>query len=135
MAYDPPSSSTRNSKALNTWWLVNAQRGSTISYDVTIIASATLLAGIIGQIILETGTSSDGGVTVTADATPLAVATTGYNAGLVNPGGPQTLKVSGPVSTGAYARIRTNNVSGTPAYTNPSTGASNSAYGWELYNG
>lgn len=135
MAYDPPSSSTRNSRALNTWWLVNAQRGSTISYDVTINASATLLAGTIGQVTLQTGTSSDGGITVTADSAPLAVATSGYLAGLVNPGGPQTVKLSGPVPTGSYARIVSTNVAGTPTYTNPSTGASNSAYGWELYNG
>lgn len=135
MAYDPPGTSARVSRPLNTWWLVNTVRGTTISYDVTISASSTLIAGIIGQIILETGTSTDGGATVVADTTPLAVATTGYNAGLVNPGGPQTVKVSGPIEVNKYARIRTNNVSGTPTYTNPYTGAANQAYGWELYNG
>lgn len=135
MSYDPPSSSTRNSRALNTWWLVNAQRGTTISYDVTINASATLLAGTIGQVTLQTGTSSDGGVTVTLDSAPLAVATSGYLAGLANPGGPQTVKLSGPVPAGSYARIVTTNVAGTPTYTNPSTAVANSAYGWELYNG
>lgn len=135
MAYDPPSNTTFNSRALNTWWLVNAQRGSTISYDVTVNASATLLAGTKGRLTLQKGTSSDGGVTVTPAASPLKVVNTGYNAGLVNPGGPQTMSVNGPVLTGEYARIVTTNVEGTPTYENPSTAVANSAYGWELYNG
>lgn len=135
MAYDPPSNSSRISRALNVWWQVNQQRGATISYNVQINTSATLVAGIIGSLFLETGTSSDGGVTVTIDTDPLDVQRSGLNAGLLNPGGPQTVKVSGPVTINYYARIRPVNDSGTATFSNPRTGTANSAYGWELYNG
>lgn len=135
MAYDPPSSSARVSRALNTWWQVSVFRGATISYNVQINTSATVVAGIIGSIILETGTSTDGGVTVVADAIPLDVQRSGLNAGLLNPGGPQTVKVSGPVEIYKYARIRTVNDSGTASFSNPQSGVANQAFGWELYNG
>lgn len=134
MAYDSPGVTAKVSRPLNTWWLVNDQRGSTIKFSVTINTNATLLAGMIGQVVMETGTSIDGGLNITPDATPLDVATTGLNAGLLNPGGPQTVTLSGPVDRLQYARIRSVNVQGAPTYTNPYTNAINSAYGWESYN-
>lgn len=111
--YTPPAAANVMSRPVNTVFQPSDQRTTIACYNVTITASATLILGSQGQIVLEQ--SADG---VTGWST-VQTASFGINSGLLITA-PATVSVFGVITRGYYCRIRTVSVIGTPTFGTPS---------------
>ncbi len=109
------ASQSAQTRTLNTIYQISATRGAFVFYSVQITVTASISGGQDGDCILEI--ASDSGFTTnvqTLQVSPgsqsytLAIALQGVQKGSVN--------VSGYVPAGYYARIRTVNNTGTPAF-------------------
>lgn len=110
-----PASQSTATRALNTAFQVSATRMALVSYSVQIIVTASIAGGQTGDVILEI--ASDSGFT--ANVQTLAIAGVGqtYTLAIALQGvQPQTSPVTGVVPAGYYARLRTVNVVGSPAF-------------------
>lgn len=106
------SSATRS---LNSAFQISATRDTLVSYSVQITVTASIGGGQNGDVILEIATDSG----FTTGVQTIAIAGTGqtYTLALALQGVmPQTGVLSGYVPAGYYARLRTVNVAGTPAF-------------------
>lgn len=102
-------------RSLNTAFQVSATQDSWVSYSVQITVTASIGGGQNGDVILEIATNSGFttgvqtlSITGTGQTYTLAIALQGVQ--------PQTGVVSGFVPAGYYARLRTVNNAGTPAF-------------------
>ncbi len=106
------SSATRT---LNTAFQINASRGSMAIYSVRITTTVSIGSNQDGDVILEI--ASDSGFTTNVQT--LSIGENGQTVTLaiaLNSVQAQTVVVSGYVPAGYYARLRTVNNTGTPAY-------------------
>lgn len=109
------ASQSAATRALNTAFQVSATRDSWVSYSVQITVTASISGGQNGDVILEIASNSG----FTANVQTLAVAGVGqtYTLAIALQGvQPQTNVVSGFIPAGYYARLRTVNNTGTPAF-------------------
>ncbi|MCW3466492.1 hypothetical protein [Chitinophaga nivalis] len=116
--YAPPSTFNVTTQAVNTPWQPSTQRLTRVFYNIEITANAIISLGSIGQVFLEI--SPDG----STGWTSISSGREGVNTGIAITTA-STVSLSGIVPRGYYARIRTNNVVGTPTYS--------SATGFEEY--
>lgn len=103
------------SRSLNSAFQVNATRAAWVSYSVQITVTASIGGGQNGDVILEI--ASDSGFTTNVQT--LSISGTGqtYTLALALQGVmPQTGVLSGFIPAGYYVRLRTVNVTGTPAF-------------------
>lgn len=102
-------------RSLNTAFQVSTTRDAWVSYSVQITVTASISGGQNGDVVLEI--ASDSGFT--ANVQTLAISGLGqtYTLAIALQGvQPQTGVVTGYVPAGYYARLRTVNTTGTPAF-------------------
>jgi len=102
-------------RTLNSAFQISTTRNTLVSYSVQLTVTASIAGGQNGDVILEI--ASDSGFT--SNVQTLAITGLGqtYTLAVALQGvQPQTGVVSGFVPTGYYARLRTANNTGTPAY-------------------
>lgn len=102
-------------RVLNTIFQISTARDAWVSYSVQITVTASIAGGQNGDVILEI--ASDSGFT--ANVQTLAISGLGqtYTLAIALQGiQPQTVTLPGYVPAGYYARLRTVNVTGTPAF-------------------
>lgn len=102
-------------RSLNTAFQISATRDAWVSYSVQITVTASIAGGQNGDVVLEI--ASDSGFT--ANVQTLAINGLGqtYTLAIALQGvQPQTGVVTGYVPAGYYARLRTVNNTGTPAF-------------------
>lgn len=102
-------------RSLNAAFQISSTRDAWVSYSVQITVTASIAGGQNGDVILEI--ASDSGFT--ANVQTLAISGLGqtYTLAIALQGvQPQTGVVTGYIPAGYYARIRTVNVTGTPAF-------------------
>lgn len=107
---------TYTTRALNTCFQASTTRPVRAVYNAEIVASATLVGGQRGTLYLETFTDS----ACTAGTQEVMRSTNGNTNGLIVALGnvsTTTLTVSGTIPTGLYAKLRTQNNTGTPTFT------------------
>lgn len=102
-------------RALNTVFQVSATRDALVNYSVQCTITASIAGGQSCDVVLEIATDAaftanvqTVGIIGTGQTYTLAIAIQGVQ--------PQTAQVTGYVPAGYYARLRTVNVSGSPAY-------------------
>lgn len=103
------------SRSLNSAFQVSATRDSMVSYSVQITVTASIAGGQNGDVVLEIASDA----AFTANVQTLAVSGVGqtYTLAIALQGvQPQTSPVFGFVPAGYYARLRTVNNVGTPAF-------------------
>lgn len=116
---------TNVTKTLNTCFQVSASRDADVLYNAQIVSSATLVGGQQGTLYLETFTDSS----CTLNTNEIMRSTNGNTNGLAVAIGnvsTTTLTVQGPITAGLYAKLRTENNTGTPTFT--------ATRGWEKLN-
>lgn len=102
-------------RTLNTIYQINATHDSLVSYSVQITVTASIGGGQNGDVILEIASNAG----FTTNVQTVAIAGTGqtYTLAIALQGvQPQTSVVAGVVPAGYYARLRTVNNTGTPAF-------------------
>lgn len=102
-------------RSLNTAFQISTTRDAWVSYSVQITVTASIAGGQNGDVILEI--ASDSGFS--ANVQTLAISGLGqtYTLAIALQGvQPQTGVVTGYVPAGYYARLRTVNITGTPAF-------------------
>lgn len=110
-SYSPSMAYNTMARTLNAPYMISDQRSSIVSYNVLVTNTATLILGNSGQILLETKTG----------AAAWAIVSTGQSSvgsGLVFSGA-GTQSIFGVVGRGDSVRIRSNNITGSPAYGAP----------------
>lgn len=111
-SYNPPSARIITARAFTTGFRPNQQRSCIVGYSIVISASSTVLAGVTGQVLIQTSPDS-------STWTTMMSAQSGLSAGLANPGMTGSVTVYCPVKANEWCRIITNNIAGTPTYTIP----------------
>lgn len=109
---NPPSYTPR---PLNTIFQLSTTRPAAVSYSVQIVVTASIAGGQAGDVILEVSPSA----TFSFGAQTIAIAGLGqtYTLAIAIQGvQPQTSCVAGVVPIGWYARLRTVNTTGSPAF-------------------
>lgn len=102
-------------RALNTAFQISATQGAMATYSVQLTVTATIAGGQNGDVILEI--ASNAGFTANVQTVSIAGLGQTYTLAAALQGvQPQTGVVSGYVPAGYYARIRTVNNTGTPAF-------------------
>lgn len=102
-------------RTLNTIFQISASRDSLVSYSVQITVTASLSGGQNGDVVLEI--ASNIGFTTNVQTVAIAGLGQTYTLAIALQGiQPQTSVVAGVVPAGYYARLRTVNNTGTPAY-------------------
>jgi len=111
----PPSQSSAT-RALNTAFQISTTRPALVVYSVQITVTASIAGGQNGDVILEI--ASDSGFTTNVQTLSIAGNGQTYTLAVALQGvQPTTNIVSGFVPAGYYARLRTVNNAGTPAFT------------------
>lgn len=111
----PMPSQAPATRPLNTAYQINATRPCWVTYSVQITVTANISSGQTGDVILEIASNA----AFTTNVQTVAIAGLGqtYSLAVAIMGvQPQTGVVSGLVPPGYYARLRTVNTVGTPAY-------------------
>lgn len=102
-------------RALNTAFQISNTRGALAIYSVQLTVTASIAGGQNGDVILEI--ASDSAFTANVQTVGIAGLGQTYTLAIALQGvQPQTGIVSGFVPAGYYARLRTVNVTGTPAF-------------------
>jgi hypothetical protein len=102
-------------RALNAAFQVSATRDAEVRYTVQITVTASIAGGQNGEVVLEI--ASDSGFTTNVQTLGIAGLGQTYTLAIALQGvQPQTQQVVGYVPAGYYARLRTVNVTGTPAF-------------------
>lgn len=103
---------TNPTRSLNTAFQISTSQDALVSYAVDISASALLLAGTAGRVILEYANEAafTSGVTTVQQSMNSA-------GGVLNVATATTATLTGCVPSGKYVRLRTVNISGTPTFT------------------
>lgn len=103
------------SRSLNSSFQISATRNALVSYSVQLTVTASISGGQNGDVILEI--ASDSGFTTNVQTLAITGLGQTYTLAVALQGvQPQTGVVSGYVPAGYYARLRTANNTGTPAY-------------------
>lgn len=103
------------SRSLNTIFQVSATRDAWVSYSVQITVTASIGGGQNGDVILEI--ASDSGFTANVQTLSISGLGQTYTLAVAIQGvQPQTCVVTGYVPAGYYARLRTVNNTGAPAF-------------------
>lgn len=106
----------RVTKTLNSCFLLSASRDFDVVYNAEITAAGTIVGGQQGTLYLETFTDSG----CTTGAQEVMRSTNGNTNALIVALGNNsttTLTVSGPILAGEYAKLRTQNNTGSPTFT------------------
>lgn len=111
-AYNPPAAQNITSRAYTIGFRPNQQRDCIVGYSVIITTSATLLAGVTGQIILQTSTDSTTWTTIMS-------AQQGFSNGVAIPGSTGSVTVFGLIKAKHWCRIINTNIAGTATYSIP----------------
>lgn len=102
-------------RALNTAFQISATRDAWVSYSVQITVTASISGGQNGDVVLEI--ASDSGFTTGVQTLAISGLGQTYTLAIALQGvQPQTGVVTGYVPAGYYARLRTVNTTGTPAF-------------------
>jgi len=111
----PVPSQSSASRTLNSGFQVSSTRPALVFYSVQITVTATIASGQDGQVVLEV--ASDSGFTTNLQTLMTAPCSQVYSLAVALQGIQKCpLTVSGFVPAGYYARLRTANTTGTPAY-------------------
>jgi len=103
------------SRSLNTIFQISSTRDSSVAYSVQLTVTASIAGGQNGDVILEI--ASDSGFTTNVQTLSIFGGGQTYTLAVALQGvQPQTGVISGYVPAGYYARLRTVNNTGTPAF-------------------
>lgn len=114
--WGPPPSASIVTRALNTAFQISASRAAMVSYSVMTLVTASIIAGQDGEVWLET--ADDQPFSVNVEQVCVAPASQTYTLAIALQGVQKSLgNLFGFIAAGKWVRIRTNNLTGAPAYT------------------
>lgn len=111
-SYNPPAAQNISTRPFTTGFRPNQQRDCIVGYSVIITTSASLLAGVTGQVILQHSSDSTTWTTIMS-------AQQGFSSGVAIPASTGSITVFGLVKAGHWCRVITNNIAGAPSYSTP----------------